>query len=413
MAIIDNTLAAQIPTFDPATPLKQAAQLQAADNENRQAQYKQAQLEIGSEARGLQTFVNTPEFPQRWAETADRLHSKGLLDDRAYSQWRNTPSPLLLKQMIASTDDPSLAFRKQESIREQGNSDRNYLLAKRTQDRLDTAANETVTDKADERAAAGSKFGLDPATPQGRTFALTGKLPEADNDFSNTVDQRKRAAVANGLDPNSPGYQSYVLTGKMPREDAQPLTATDKKAILEADEKVQAGNQTIDNLNKAKVLSKEAMSGPMAGKLGYAASFLGESSDIGKKGIATQDLENLVTSNALQQLKTIFGGNPTEGERGILLDIQGSVGKPDAVRQKIFDRAIEAAKKRLTFEQQRADEIRGGSFYKKEGGMSKASTQGKGGDAMLQQARDAIAAGAPRDAVIKRLQDAGVDASGL
>jgi hypothetical protein len=94
--------------FDPATPLKQAAQLQAADTENRQAQFKQAQLEIGTEARGLAAVQNSPEFPQRWAETADRLHAKGLLDDRAYSQWRNTPSPLLLKQMIASTEDPTL-----------------------------------------------------------------------------------------------------------------------------------------------------------------------------------------------------------------------------------------------------------------------------------------------------------------
>jgi len=413
MAIIDNTLAAQVPQFDPATPLASAAKLQAADTENRQAQFKQAQIEIGSEARGLQTFVNSPEFPQKWAEAADRMHSRGLLDDRAYAQWRNTPSPLLLKQMINSTEDPTLTFRKQEAVREQGNSDRNFLLQKQAQDRLDRKANETETDKATERADAATKFGLDPNSAQGKSYILTGSLPEASAKFDDAVEQRKRAAVANGLDPGSPGYQSYVLTGKMPREDAQPLTATDKKAILEADEKVQAGNQTIENLNKAKVLSKDAFAGPLASKRGYAASFLGESSDTGKAGIATQDLENLVTTNALQQLKTVFGGNPTEGERGILLDIQGSVGKPDAVRQKIFDRAIDAAKKRLSFEQQRADELRGGSFYKNNGGTSKASTQGKGADTMLQQARDAIAAGAPRDAVEQRLRGAGVDPSGL
>jgi hypothetical protein len=204
----------------------------------------------------------------------------------------------------------------------------------------------------------------------------------------------------------------------MPREDAQPLSATDKKAILEADEKVQSGNQVIDNLNKAKELSKQAMAGPLAAGRGYAASFLGESSDLGKSGIATTDLNNLVTSNALQQLKTIFGGNPTEGERAILLDIQGSANQPDAVRQKIYDRAIEAAKRRLAFEQQRADELRGGSFYKPTGGASKmsnqkGSSQGTGADTMLQQARDAIAQGAPRDAVLQRLQAAGVDPSAL
>jgi hypothetical protein len=41
------------------------------------------------------------------------------------------------------------------------------------------------------------------------------------------------------------------------------------------------------------------------------------------------------------------------------------------------------------------------------------SPQGGGADAMLQQARDAIAQGAPKAAVLQRLQQAGVDASGL
>lgn len=232
-------------------------------------------------------------------------------------------------------------------------------------------ANMTPAETAKEREEAALGYGLDPKTPQGRAYALTGKMPEADTTVSQAVAQRKTEAASLGLDPTSPGYQSYVLTGKMPREDAQPLTATDKKAVLEADEKVQAGRQTIENLNKAKVLSKQSFEGPYASKRGYLASFLGESSDTGKRGIATQDLDNLVTSNALTQLKSIFGGNPTEGERAILLDIQGSASKPHDVRVKIFDRAIDAANKRMTFEQQRADELRGGSFYKANGGTSK------------------------------------------
>lgn len=263
-----------------------------------------------------------------------------------------------------SNDD---IWRQQEASRAQQNSDRSFGLQKQQFN----ASNEGPEETASQRAAAARANGLDPSTPQGRAYVLTGKLPEADTTFPVAIEQRKAAATAQGLDPSSPGYQSYVLTGKMPREDAQPLTATDKKAILEADEKVQSGRQTVDNLNKAKVLSKQAFAGPYAGPIGYGASFLGETSDTGKAGIATEDLKNLVTSNALQQLKTIFGGNPTEGERGILLDIQGSVSKSDAVRQKIFDRAIEAANKRLKFEQQRADELRGGQFYKAQGGASK------------------------------------------
>lgn len=250
-----------------------------------------------------------------------------------------------------------------------------YALRKAASARADEGPVETAT----QRAAAARANGIDPTTPAGRAYVLNGKLPEADTSFQTTIEQRKQAAQANGLDPSSPGFQSYVLTGKMPREDAQPLTATDKKAILEADEHVQATQGAITNLQQAKDLSTKAFSGPYADKRGYAASFLGESSDTGKAGIATTDLNNLVTTNALSQLKTIFGGNPTEGERGILLSIQGSANQPDAVRQKIYDRAIELANKRLQFNKQRADELRGGQFYKPPGSMTRApvaQTQG-------------------------------------
>lgn len=46
-------------------------------------------------------------------------------------------------------------------------------------------------------------------------------------------------------------------------------------------------------------------------------------------------------------------------------------------------------------------------------GETKSSGQGNGADSMLSHAREAIAAGAPRDAVIQRLKGAGIDPSGL
>lgn len=212
-----------------------------------------------------------------------------------------------------------------------------------------------------------------PGGPADPAYLQSASKAKNDADILATVNQRKQVAESIGMKPDNPGYNSYIATGKMPREDAQPLTATDKKAILEAEEKLQSSKATILNLQQAKALSPKAMQGPGAGTRGYLSSFLGSSSDLGKAGIATQDLENLTTTNALQSLKAVFGGNPTEGERAILLDIQGSVGKPDAVRQKIYDRAIEAANRRIAFEQQRVDELRGGSFYKPQGGLSKTT----------------------------------------
>jgi len=278
-------------------------------------------------------------------------------------------------------------WRREEAARAQQNADRSYRLQERAANRADRGLEET----ASERAAVARANGIDPTTPQGKSYILTGRLPEADTSFQTAIDQRKQAALSNGLDPSSPGFQSFVLTGKMPREDAQPLTATDKKAILEADEGVLAAKTAIGSLDRAVKLSEKALSGPGASKIGYAASFLGESSDIGKRGIATTQLDNEVTSNALSQLKAIFGGAPTEGERKILLDIQGASSQPHEVRKEIFARARAAAENRLRFNEQRAAELRGGQFYKPQGSMTRAPVAQSQG--ITQQQYEALPSG--------------------
>lgn len=195
--------------------------------------------------------------------------------------------------------------------------------------------------------------GQPPMTMEQLFRAKKGADPAAD------MEGRAKLAEQYGIKPGSLAYQAYVLTGKMPREDQQPLSATDKKAIMEADEGVLSAQTAIESLNRAKALSKEAYAGPLASQRGYTASLFGS-----KAGEATTDLNNQVMTNALGQLKAIFGGNPTEGERAVLLEIQGSANQPDAVRQKIYDRAIALAEKRLAFNKQRAGELRGGTFYK-------------------------------------------------
>jgi hypothetical protein len=62
-------------------------------------------------------------------------------------------------------------------------------------------------------------------------------------------------------------------------------------------------------------------------------------------------------------MKSIFGGNPTEGERRILLDIQGSSSKPPKVREEIFKRAEEAINRRIKFNKEKAESLRGGTYF--------------------------------------------------
>lgn len=173
------------------------------------------------------------------------------------------------------------------------------------------------------------------------------------------VQGRKDAAAAAGLKPGDPRYETYVLTGKTPREDAQPLSSTDKKAIMEADDLVLTNQNVIDNLRQAKELSAKAYAGPLAGLRGQVTGMAGN-----EAGQATTEYNNLVTTNALAQLKSTFGAAPTEGERKILLEIQGSANLPHELRVKILDRGIALAERRMAFNQQRAAELRGGEFYK-------------------------------------------------
>jgi hypothetical protein len=181
--------------------------------------------------------------------------------------------------------------------------------------------------------------------------------------------ERAQAAAQFGLSPDDPGYQSFILTGKMPREDQAPLTATDKKAILEADEMVAANEAALQALTAAEKLSGTANSGMLAGTRAWAGNALPDllvpdfvSSP--QSSQATAEMDNVIMNQALSSMKAIFGGNPTEGERAILLELQAASSMPKAVREQVLRRAKEAATRRLEFNRQRASSLRGGDYYK-------------------------------------------------
>lgn len=311
------------------------------------------------------------------------------------------------------------AFQREEAARAQRNADRSYGL----QARASARADEGPVEKASQRAAVAKQYGLTPDMPEFKAFVLNGELPAQNTTVGAQVEQRKAAAQSLGMTPDNPGYQSFILTGKMPREDAQPLTATDKKAILEADEGVMTNKSVIGQLNEARKLSPDVHSSYFASaraKIGNNLPdwLVPDAIASPKSAAATANYDNIVLGQALSQLKSTFGAAPTEGERKILLELQASADKPDAVRQEILKRAAALAENRLKFNEQRAAELRGGSYYKPQGGAPKpqapaAPSQGNGADTMLQHARDALAQGAPRDAVLQRLQQAGIDPSGL
>ena len=180
----------------------------------------------------------------------------------------------------------------------------------------------------------------------------------------NSALQRAQLAQAFGIDPASPAGQKFALTGQLPAS----LSATDKKAIQEADQMVMASQQGLSMLNQAKTLNPKAAGGFGMGTLAEVFAQIGD-----ETALNTRDLENVLQSNVLPQLKAIFGGAPTEGERQILLDLQGSARKTVEERRRIIDRSIAAANARIKFYQDQASDLRGGTYYSPTRGQQPAA----------------------------------------
>jgi hypothetical protein len=138
------------------------------------------------------------------------------------------------------------------------------------------------------------------------------------------------------------------------------LSPTAQKEAFKTDEAVVSGDIVIDSLSRALQVNDKAWDGATAKAKRAIAGFIPANIEAEN---ATVDLENLVTGQALSQLKSIFGAAPTEGERKILLDIQGSVNMKAPQRKAIYERAIEFAQRRQLFNMRKADALRSGEYF--------------------------------------------------
>lgn len=354
MAIIDNTLAAQVPTFDPATPLAQAAKIRAAEIEQQQQQFKLMQAELGSEARGLQTFVNSPEFPQRWAESIDRLAQKGVLPPQAVQQWRNTPSPLLLKSIIAQTENPELTFRREEAARSQKNSDRVFAEQRRQ-------FNESQDYDPDERAALAEKYGLKPGTPEYAQFALTGSFPTRSARQLTDLESR---ALAAGLQPGTNEFKEFMLRGGK-NADVSP-SAAEKKEIFKSEDELPNLEGTATALKRALELNDKTFTGYTAGVRGRIGSKAPGGSYIFDKDAAeaTLEWEKTMSQEAISTMADSLKGATTDFELNTFKKDLADPETPPHIRERIIKRMLTLAEKQTAIKQRRIRELPGGTYFK-------------------------------------------------
>ena len=195
-----------------------------------------------------------------------------------------------------------------------------------------------------------------------------------------TFEERKRIAQELGITEDDERYQPYIATGKFPREDQQRMTAGDKAQLYELQDKIDANKTVIANMESllapdesGKSLNDRAGSGWTAGWQALFARNDPTGMMDNEQGEATTEFNNVITQNTLGQLKSVFGGNPTEGERAVLREMEASVDKSPTERKIIIQRAIALAQRRLGDSENRRASILDESFYKP-GGMQQPAT---------------------------------------
>jgi hypothetical protein len=147
------------------------------------------------------------------------------------------------------------------------------------------------------------------------------------------------------------------------------LSVTAQKELIDAEDSIQGSREALKDFGKALKLNDKAMGGFGAGALATAGTVL---PDFARPATvdATKELDNVLQNSALPQLKAIFGGMPTEGERAILLEVQGSSAQPASVRKGIFERAQKAAENRIKYNTEKAKQLRNGTYFTEEGGIN-------------------------------------------
>jgi hypothetical protein len=205
-----------------------------------------------------------------------------------------------------------------------------------------------------------------------------------------------------------------------PRTDT-PISATDKKAIFEAEDAMPQLKGTVENLNRALELNKNTFSGAGAGMRATIGSNLPDAlvpdfiADK-KTANATTEWQKIMGPEALQAMASTLKGATTDFELRKFIEMLGDPQTPPQVRESVIKRMKTLVERKMELQESRVRDLRGGTYFKPDGGGAPASPAAPSGGAQggaLQQARDAIDRGADRNAVIRRLRENGIDASGL
>lgn len=315
---------------------------------------------IDTLSRRLKEDRERERFRMAATEALARTPGVGLAQAESLAQM-----PEVARNVLMQYSDPMLGMRKN-----QAEAELSMVPLKRQQIEADLAMNPLRRQQMQGQIAASAVSteharSMSPYQLQQARIAAQSAEREFNTPKPNTFDLAEGHARYETV-RNPDGTTSYRKVA----EGGAKISATAQKAIDEADDFVKQSGSAIGALREAMRLNDTAYSGVAAGT---RAAIVNNIPLLGgtKSSLATTDLDNLITNQALSALRSTFGGNPTEGERKILLEVAGSVNLPPEARAKILRRALIAAEQSQQFNLQKGDALRGGTYYQP-GGLPRA-----------------------------------------
>ena len=137
------------------------------------------------------------------------------------------------------------------------------------------------------------------------------------------------------------------------------LSSSEMKMKLDSEKNIQSYQQAMANLDTAYRLNPNTYTG---GITDWLKSIPGKWGANDPTYINTKQLDNLLGSQAVEQLRATFAGSPTEGERAVLMELQGIGAKSKEERKRIILNTYKALKKRLEKETDRLQRINSREF---------------------------------------------------
>lgn len=202
--------------------------------------------------------------------------------------------------------------------------------------------------------------------------AIAEKLIEQSLEAGKPLSPEGRAAIDAGYEYGTPEFyedvrrqidmkiqrENAALEGQLLAQQRMPPALINLKT--ETEDKISSVTQAMADVKEAFELNPNSFSGSALDQLQYIPlATLGSDAP---KVVNTRRIENLLGEQALGRLKTTFGAAPTEGERKILMDLQGIGAKTLEERAEIMLRLYDVLDQRRERELRRLQEITSGQY---------------------------------------------------